>query len=240
MSHEWPEVCAQNMVDGDWWRTERSGALRLGLLVWAILPHVDLLPYQLEVVGREESNVHKRFEGRLKALSVRAGRHSRNLPVAGLPEFSGESYTVHRAKRRPALVLSGTGSEVDAAFRRNKAKWQSAPTVLVAPFYGVDQDGSRQGWQPAFVARIRSIEYPQFAWDRLPISGPDESILRLDHVQPIGAHQNAFEPTGFAISDEALVIVQDHLRWLLSGAPTPPTDELADLRHFLLDELAEG
>lgn len=66
----------------------------------------------------------------------------------------------------------------------------------------------------------------------------DGSILRLDHVQPLGAHQNAYEPTGYALSQDALVMVRDQLDWLMSGSDAPPKGELSELRAFLAEAAA--
>jgi hypothetical protein len=96
----------------------------------------------------------------------------------------------------------------------NKA---TAPTALVAPYYGVDRDGKRSGYRPEFVERVRHCEYPQFLWDRLPIGGPEESMLRLDHIQPIGTHYKAYKQTGYKLSDDALEIVDDLIEWVVWG-----------------------
>jgi hypothetical protein len=122
-----------------------------------------------------------------------------------------------RGKVRPVIVLSTGGDEVRKEHRTGAARWQSSPTLLVAPFYGADQDGSRGGWRPEFVQRIRRCEYPQYIWDRLPLSNVSESILRLDHIQPIGHHENSFDWTPHCLSDEALRIVDEWLYWLGTG-----------------------
>ncbi|MDE0361165.1 MAG: hypothetical protein OXI74_08370, partial [Rhodospirillaceae bacterium] len=96
-------------------------------------------------------------------------------------------------------------------------KRSSAPTVLAAPYYGADKDGNRSGYNAIFVERIRHCEYPQFVWDRLPIGGPKESILRLDHIQPIGTNHNSYELSGFELTEDAIEVVDEHIRWLILG-----------------------
>lgn len=62
----------------------------------------------------------------------------------------------------------------------------------MAPFYGADRDGRRGGWNPLFLERIRRGEYPQYLWDKLPVGTQvKESVLRLDHLQPLGGHAGA-------------------------------------------------
>jgi hypothetical protein len=90
-------------------------------------------------------------------------------------------------------------------------------TLLVAPFYGADQDGTRGGWHPEFVRRIQRAMYPQFAWDMLPLPGPRESILRLDHAFSVSAHPEAFAFTPHRLSEEAVVLMESWFVWLLTG-----------------------
>jgi len=96
--------------------------------------------------------------------------------VAALPDYPGEVRTVYRAKARPVVVLSAGGPEVPRELRVGAAGWQTAPTLLVAPFYGVDPGGTRGGWREDFVTRIRRGEYPQYLWDKLPLPGAGESV----------------------------------------------------------------
>ncbi|MGH8558171.1 MAG: hypothetical protein ACRESZ_12055, partial [Methylococcales bacterium] len=77
--------------------------------------------------------------------------------------------------------------------------------------------GKRAGYSPEFVERVRHCEYPQFHWDKLPISGADESILRLDHLQPFGAHHNSYKVSDFMLNNDAMDILDDLLRWLIWG-----------------------
>lgn len=104
---------------------------------------------------------------------------------------------------------------------------------LVAPYYGVDRDGTRGGWKQAFVDRIRRCEYPQYMWDRLPLGGTRESVLRLDHTQALGRHQNAFELTPYRLGDEALGLLDEWFLWLLTGF-VPSESSLQILREGLL------
>jgi hypothetical protein len=105
---------------------------------------------------------------------------------------------------------------------------------LVAPYYGAEQSGTRGGFTPEFVKRIRRCEYPQYLWDVLPISGSSESILRLDHVQPISRLANSYEILPHRLSEEAMEIVDTHLAWLLTGNLRAETI-LADIRACLLE-----
>ena len=99
-----------------------------------------------------------------------------------------------------------------------KAKWQTSRTVIVAPYYGADEGEKRSGFRPEFVKRIRRCEYPQYMWDLLPINGSTEdSVMRLDHLQPIGRSQDSMELLDYCLSDDALLLFDEWLEWLLKG-----------------------
>jgi hypothetical protein len=93
--------------------------------------------------------------------------------------------------------------------------------MLVAPYYGAGRNNHRAGYRPEFVERVRHCEYPQFVWDHLPFAGGEESILRLDHLQPIGARYAAYKLSGFRLKDTAVEVIDELLSWLVWGGVTP-------------------
>ena len=113
------------------------------------------------------------------------------------------------------------------------AGYQTSPTMIVAPFFGADADGSRGGYRPELVERIRHAEYPQFVWDQLPVPGSRESILRLDQLQAVGRNPQSYEISRFVLSVEALGIIDDWVSWLLTGR-LAETSALAAIREVLL------
>ncbi|MCP4658719.1 MAG: hypothetical protein GY856_25185, partial [bacterium] len=68
-----------------------------------------------------------------------------------------------------------------------------------------------------FVQRIRRAKYPQYAWDSLPIAGVPESILRFDHIQPLGENAQAMEVTPYRLTTDAAEIVEEWLSWFRTG-----------------------
>jgi len=127
------------------------------------------------------------------------------------------------------LVLSGSGSPIEATLRVGMARYQTNPTILAAPYYSCE---SR--WNKEFVERIRRCTYSQYIFDVLPIPGGRESILRLNHVQPIGAHSEAYELTEFTLSGPALDVVEQQFRWFRQGVLERA--ELFEIRNTLLEE----
>jgi hypothetical protein len=131
-------------------------------------------------------------------------------------------------------VLANEQPKVRDKLRRDMPRKLTSPTIIVAPYYGADKDGRRAGYNQPLVERIRHAEYPQFMVDQLPIGGPKESILRLDHIQPIGLHYYAYEHSGYSLSDEAVEnILDDWLIWLFYGG-LPPDSLLLDYQKDII------
>lgn len=228
-----PEDCVQNCAT-QWWIEDRSCDIERGRLIWVFLPHVDQQPMLLipEDRGEDPTN-HKNPVYRIAAMDLGRPQLPPKLPVASLPNYHGEKRTVYRAKKRPALIICNGGRQVAKSFVTGGAKWLKTQTVIVAPYYGGDQDGSRAGFKPAFLERIRHGHYPQFIWDSLPFSSKtNESVLRLDHMQPVGRDLKTIECTDWKLSSEALVYLDDWIGWLLAGLPEPG-GELGAVRELL-------
>ncbi len=181
-------------------------------------------PYRLIPEGRGE-NAKQHSQANYRLEEFRVGDPIKNvgvLPVAGLPLRPGESHVVRRGKTRPAVVLAIEGTKVEATLKVGAASWQHKPAILMAPYYGVDTDGSRGGWKPEFVNRIQRAEYSQYVWDALPIGGTEDgSILRLDHLFPIGADNANWQLTEYRLRDDALLFLDEWLEWHLTGGLDP-------------------
>jgi hypothetical protein len=231
VSQEYPEDCLQTFLN-DWWVRSQATEARRGRLIWAFIPHVDQQLYHLVPEGRSEPTEHRTANYRVEAFEGKEAPNESILPVAALPGYPGEVRLLYRAKRRPALVLSIGGSDVPRNLKTGSARHQTNPTLLVAPYYGADQGGATGGWKPEFVTRIRRCEYPQYMWDSLPFKSRKESILRLDHLQPIGKHGKSYELSEFELHPDALEIVDEYLLWLMSGSL--PDGIVSGLRKELL------
>ena len=217
----YPDDCLQSIISPDeWWVRNEAKQLCRGALIFAFVPHVDQVPYTFEPIGRSNSEQHGKADVRVAPLKVDQPLRQTELPVAAMSLNPGEVWAAYRAKVRPCLVIGKESPSVEKRLTRGKPNHSTAPTVLVAPYYGVDQV-RRAGYSPAFVERVRHCEYPQFLWDQLPTTGtksPRESILRLDHQQPIGTHRNSFRVSDFRLSKEALFEIVDELvSWLVRG-----------------------
>ncbi|MDY0095687.1 MAG: hypothetical protein RBT80_23575 [Candidatus Vecturithrix sp.] len=228
-----PTDSIQNIVDA-WWENCGKDELKRGALIRAFVPHVDQVPHTLIPVGRKEAGEHSKAIIEIAPLQISTPRSKATLPVAALSIPEDELWTAYRAKKRPCLVIGAKQQHVDNASRRDMPKKLTSPTLLVAPYYGADPDGKRAGYNPKLIDRFRHAEYPQFMLDYLPIPGPKQSILRLDHIQPVGLHYSAFEHSGFCLSDDAVeLILNDWLQWLFYGG-LPENSLLLDYQKEII------
>ncbi len=202
---------------GTWWTRAEAHEVTRGQLLWAHVPYVDHEPLTLHPVSRTSPTEHRKALFRLEVLRTGQMSAASHLPVAALPTREGEVWTVQRGKLRPVLVFATGGTEVEGSLRRGAARWQSLRTLLVAPYFGAESSTARGGWKPEFVRRIRHCQYPQYFWESLPVGGAESSILRLDQIQPLGCHHNAYEYTPHRLSGEALAVLDEWLEWYLLG-----------------------
>lgn len=227
----YPENSLQNLL-GSWWREDKTKDIKRGRLIKAYVPHVDQIPNELHPVGRAQATNHNSAAYEILPLRAHQQNKASVLPVAALPANPGERHAVYRAKKRPLLVIN-EGYSIPEEMRRGKPKWQTSPTILAAPFYGIKNTIQRSGFNPQFVDRVQKCEYPHYLWDILPIDGGEESLLRFDHLQPIGRHHESIEVCDYSLSDDALVILDSWLDWFLQGE-LDGSAILADVRNILM------
>jgi len=61
------------------------------------------------------------------------------------------------------------------------------------------------------------VYYKQFMYDELPHASGEPSVLRFDHILPVGSHTKSYKPLGYKLGDEALKILDEYLQWNLFG-----------------------
>jgi len=212
MTQNYPDVCPQKLIE-PWWENCPDNTIKPGRLVWSFLPHVDQTPYTLEPIGREEPTEHATGKVRIKAFQIDSPPSFKTLPVAAMPLYEKEMFGVYRTKKRPAIIISKGGTLVEKSLTKNKSKWRTNRTVLLAPSYSVDK-----GYSDEFCERVRRCEYPQFLWDFLPIGGTEKgSIVRFDHIQPAGKSEKSIELTEYCLSEKAMEFIFEWIAWLIAG-----------------------
>jgi hypothetical protein len=222
----YPDDSFQNFIEPDpWWVDDGKREFEVGRLVKAILPFVDQNPYALETIGRAKSTEHKEALVRFVPIDIKSAIDYSRLPVAPLPQYPGETGVVYRAKKRPALIIHAGCPDIPSDLRKDKPRYQTDACILVVPFFTAESGGGRAGYTPAFVERVRRCEYPQFFWDILPEStaGAD-SLMKLDHIQPVGRNHSIVEVTNYRLSDLALEIMKQFFNWFFHNQL--PSDSL--------------
>lgn len=212
MTPKYPDLCPQNLIES-WWEESKDDEFKPGKLVWAFMPHVDQVPYTLEPVGRDKPTEHQAGVINIKPFKIGVPVLKNKLPLAAIPRYDNEILCVYRTKKRPAIIISKGGAFVEKALTKDKPKWRTNPTILAAPSYSADI-----GFSNEFCERVKRCEYPQFLWDNLPIGSTDKgSIIRFDHLQPIGKSKKSVEFTNYCLSDKAMTFVMEWIDWLLTG-----------------------
>lgn len=219
-----------------WWIEHKNNDFRRGRLIHAFLPHVHQVPFTLIPKGRDEDPTnHTKIRYTMKELKLLEKEDLSTLPAAALTVPEGEKILAFRGKMRPALIISSGGKDISRNLIKEKPKWQTAPTILVVPYYGAERSGQRAGFRKEFVDRVKKAEYPNFYWDKLPISGEgtEGSICRLDHIFPLGKHHDSVKFTQHCLSEEAMTIIDEWLHWLIEDIE--PSGDLQTVREGLLE-----
>jgi len=212
---EYPEHSIQHFID-DWWIRDSTFDLRRGRLLWAFIPYADQQPMILVPEGRSSPTDHSRANYRIEPLQSKKQHEHPKLPVAALPSYPGEIRAVYRAKERPVLIVGSEPPKVPKSDQAGGSAWQFHQVILVAPYYGAEFSGRTGGWNPEFVKRIQKCEYPQYMWDKLP-ERANSSILRFDHIQPMGTDQKAYKWTAFCLGRDAMQILDEWMQWVMTG-----------------------
>jgi len=224
------ENSLQSLAESEWWIKNESKKLCRGALIFAFIPHIDLIPCSLEPVSRTEATKHDSAIVQVSPISINQPLKKKPmLPIAAMPLNDGEVWAAYKAKKRPCLVFSNSGIPVDKELTRGKPNHATAPTFLAAPYYGIGQNGKRSGYNPLFIEGVRHCEYSQFHWEKeLPFKGGEESLLRLDHLQALGAHYKSYELSDYMLSPYAMSLLDDLLHWFVWGG----LPKNSDLLHY--------
>ncbi|WP_163340235.1 hypothetical protein [Desulfopila sp. IMCC35008] len=210
------ELC----LSGDWWVSDNSTDLNRGRLIWAYVSYPGQEPLVIEPTGRKSPRDHGGAHVQIKRLRISERKTYLDLPTAALSLDGNQCWAGYRAKKRPCLVLSCLPFSTGLPKSREKmmAGHLKTSTILVAPYYGGDQDGTRGGFPEEFIEGIRHARCPQLFYEQLPLSSKVRiSILRFDHLQTIGSHYNSYKATDYRLSDDAVKIVDEWFDWYIKG-----------------------
>lgn len=153
-----------------------------------------------------------------------------STPLSAPKLESNEEFIVLRAKKRPVILIRPemTVSIEDSSRFRNRL---SRKRCLVAQVFSiVDKYTGEAKFSPAFIDRVRRLEFPQFMF--LPKKSeviPVDSLLRLDECQSVFTPH--LEPQQYALGENLKQLLRQQLQYLFTDVYV---GEYAQLRELLL------
>lgn len=238
LTQTFPEDTIQGLLGKNWWEhcpVKDDNKYLRGRLVSAFIPFIDKDPAVL-IGEREDPVKHDTVNAVVQKGNPRQIPRKKLLPVAAFPKRTSEIHTVYTSKMRPALVLSDSSDKIEKSI--GLPAWQKNRYLLIAPYYGVEQDGSRAGIPREFKKRIQYCCYKQFMWDCLPHTSK-ESFLRFDQIQAIGRNKASIDILPYKLSKEAVAIVDQWLKWIFKNELDFEKD-LGLFRSVMMDDLLKG
>ena len=213
----------------------------VGQFCWVPVTHLDPIPRILDV-ERADPQEHYATKFSLRNMSDGDFKKKTRLPIKALSLRETEELVVHRAKRRPAIIISGETTifdDVKTLLLQIGRKHLQGDSLIVAPLYSVESADHEGGFPPVMVARIRALMYKQFFFcprGNSPLV--TDSIMRLDRLHAIVPNYPAYIPEAYSLSAEALGVLMAMLRSLFGAKEEPEFKTLKDLAFESLPDEA--
>ena len=136
----------------------------VGQFCWVPVTHLDPIPRLLDV---ERADPQEHFATKFSIRNMTDGdfKKKTRLPIKALSLRETEELVIHRAKRRPAIIISGENTifdDVKALLQQMGRKHLQQESLIIAPLYSVESGDHEGGFPPVMVARIRALMYKQF------------------------------------------------------------------------------
>ena len=206
-----PDDCIQYLA-ASWWEEVTPPKRERWRLVNVYVRHITAAPYEVVLTGRREARDHSGADLTVGAFRADQRQPMTPLPIAAIPNYPQERFTLNRGKMRPALIIATPGTTIDRAVRSDIPKAHYTPTYIVAPYYTAEPTGSQAGVPQEFIRQVKRCEFTQCFWDMLPLTkGHPGSILRLDQIQAVEPDINSLKATEWMLSEEAQGIVHEML-----------------------------
>lgn len=211
-----------------------------GHLVWYPVPHLEDVPRILDV-DRATSQDHYATKFQIRQVTNDDFKKRQKLPIKALSLGETEELLIHKAKRRPCVIISMPNTEdaadakaVGVAARRHLLD----RSMTLLPIYGIETADDPRGFPPIMVARIRCLLYDQFFY--LPAKCPktnqsirQDGIVRLDRAFA-GVPSRAAEPWNIKLHPEPFGLLMAMIRMRFGAAPT---EDFKIVRELLKEAL---
>ena len=155
----------------------------------------------------------------------------RPLPYSFPPLETNEEFIALRAKIRPVVLIQPPDAALAEVPKVSMGIKLERHLCVVAPAFGLENAEGYSKVPDEFLQRVRRLEYPQFCF--LAKGGPltKDSLVRLDELQSIAI--NHLQPTGFALSAEALSLFRSQVSLFTGGSDG---SEFAGYRDLFSEE----
>jgi hypothetical protein len=214
----------------------------VGQFCWVPVPHLDPIPRILDV---ERADPQEHYATRFSIRNMIDGdfKKKTRLPLKALSLRETEELVIHRAKRRPAIIISGETTifdDVKTLLQQIGRKHLQEESLIVAPLYSVESGDHEGGFPPVMVARTRALMYKQFFFcprGNSPLTA--DSIMRLDRLQAVVPNYPTYVPEPYSLSADALGVLMSMLRSLFGAKEEPEFEALKELVFELLPDGAK-
>jgi len=194
--------------------------------------HLNPVPRILDV-ERADPQEHYATKFSIRNMTDGDFKKKTRLPIKALSLRETEDLVIHRAKRRPVVIVSGENTifdDVNTLLLQIGRKHLQEESLIVAPLYSVESGDHEGGFPPVMVARIRALMYKQFFFcpkGNSPLTS--DSIMRLDRLQTIIPNYPAYIPEPYSLSTEVLGVLMAMLRSLFGAKEEPEFEALKAL-----------
>ena len=156
-----------------------------GQIFWthAYYPHENLELWGPVIDPTEPT---KTIASQFRITAAGQDAFKRNLPLAAPRLETNEEFIVVRAKVRPVILIQAELPLAGVSNRGFRGKIQRRRTLVAQVFGLADSATKEPQFSPAFVDRVRKMEFPQLMF--LPEKTgvfPVDSMLRLDETQSV-------------------------------------------------------
>jgi hypothetical protein len=206
---------------------QKRNQLKFGRVCWthAYYPHEDL---QFFRPVPDSTEPIRTIASKFQIESAGADAFHRRLPLEVPRLETNEEFLVVRAKKRPVIVVQPE-LPISQTINRGYGGRVHRNLCTVAQVFGLADVATRRAeFNPAFIERVRQLEYPHlmFLPERAGLFEVD-SLLRLDELQSVFvAH---LEPTKFALANEIESLLIDQMQFLLTQKGPNSYTELRQL-----------
>ena len=218
----------------------RAGVV--GQFCWVPVTHLDPVPRILDV-ERVDPQEHYATKFSIRNMTNGDFKKKTRLPIKALSLRETEDLVIHRAKRRPVVIVSGENTifdDVNTLLLQIGRKHLQEESLIVAPLYSVESGDHEGGFPPVMVARIRALMYKQFFFcpkENSPLTA--DSIMRLDRLHAVIPNYPAYIPEPYSLSAEALGVLMAMLRSLFGAKEEADFEALKTLVYESLPDEAK-